>query len=119
VESTTGSFCLTCACGHSIAIAGHRQKTRRAKSFGVIADRDFKKFITHEVDAANATSEDERLKSIARASRFITSLYECPNCSRLLHVVAEGHGTEKKSRIVYYQREADSPLSVSSCDVPS
>jgi len=119
VESTTGSFCLTCACGHSIALFGHQQKTRKTKSFAVIADRDFKKYLSHEVAAANATTEDERLKSIAKASQFVTSLYECPNCSRLLHVVAEGRGSEKMSRVVYYQREADSPLSMSSYDAPS
>ncbi|MEK7794936.1 MAG: hypothetical protein AAB353_10415 [Candidatus Hydrogenedentota bacterium] len=55
---------------------------RPYKSYAVIADEDYRKFIQSEKRALQAKDERARAKAIAKSAEYIGILYKCPRCKR-------------------------------------
>jgi hypothetical protein len=88
---------MRCFCGRVFAMEA---KMRERKSFAVIADATYRRFLGLERKVQAATTREERLKAIARSARLVGSLWKCPACARLVFTYP---GAEK---VEYYQLEA-------------
>lgn len=87
---------MRCVCGYDFTDDVLRSvRERGAKghdSYLLVHDRDFKKFIRHEVKwAASAAAKDKdgALRSIAKAAKYAGGVHVCPECARL-HLWAPG-----------------------------
>jgi len=69
---------MECDCGFSFSTAS-RQKPRPYRSYALIDDRQYRKFLRAEMKAVASKS----LKDIARASAYVGSLCICPDCGRV------------------------------------
>lgn len=75
-------------------------RLRDRKSFAVIADATYRRFLGLERKVKEATTREERLKAIARSARMVGSLRKCPACARLVLVHPGG------VKVEYYALEA-------------
>ena len=87
---------MKCLCGQVLAL---EPRIRNRKSFAVIADATYRRFLGLERKVQAATTREERLKAIARSARLVGGLRKCPECARLLFVYPGGEKVE------YYQFE--------------
>lgn len=87
---------MKCLCGHAFQV---ESKSRECKSFAVIADATYRRFLNLERKVEEATTREERLKAIAQSARLVGSLRTCPACARLAFVHPGGEKVE------YYVRE--------------
>ena len=71
-----------CDCGYEFVAMSIR--TRKYRSFGIIDDRDYQRFIKLEVRVAEASQPAGKLRAISKASKYIGSVLVCPDCGRLL-----------------------------------
>lgn len=88
---------MKCLCGQVLAL---EPRIRNRKSFAVIADATYRRFLGLERKVREATAREERLKAIARSARLVGSLNKCPECARLVLVYPGGEKVE------YYKLEA-------------
>lgn len=88
---------MKCLCGHVFVM---ESKLRDRKSFAVIADATYRRFLRLERKIQEATTREERLKAIARSARLVGSLQTCPECARMVLVHPGGEKVE------YYRLEA-------------
>lgn len=68
-------------------------------SFAVVNDTEYKKFLKHEVKGYQASSDKKKFKALAKAARYVGSLYICPKCARLAWLRPDAEGLE------FYTRE--------------
>ena len=71
-----------CDCGYEFLAMSIL--TRKYRSFGIINDRDYQRFVKFEVRVAEASEPAGKLRAIAKSSKYIGSVLECPDCGRLL-----------------------------------
>jgi hypothetical protein len=93
---------LKCKCGYIFAIATASPK-RGFVSYAVINNKDYMPFIKSETNVLMAKDDINKLSLIAHSSKYIASLYECPQCSRLLFFRL-GRNFQ---RPIFYTKEAD------------
>lgn len=73
----------SCKCGYVFSdVAAIR--SRKLKSFAVVSDKSYQRFLKAELGVVQAGSEIAKSRAIARASAFVGSLIECPECGRFL-----------------------------------
>ena len=87
---------MKCVCGHVFLL---ESKLRERKSFAVIADATYRRFLNLESKVEEATTREERLMATARSACLVGSLRTCPACARLVFVHPGGEKVE------YYVRE--------------
>lgn len=87
---------MTCLCGYMFQI---ESRSRDRKSFAVIADVTYRRFLGLERKVDAATTREERLKAIARSADLVGSLRTCPDCARLV-LIHPGGG-----QVEFYVRE--------------
>jgi hypothetical protein len=61
-------------------------RSRRFRSFAVVNEKDYKRFLRAEIRVLRAAGLQARLRAIARSCKLIGSLRECPACGRFLFI---------------------------------
>ncbi len=84
----------TCRCGYTFSLNAPAAQ-REFESYALVRDKDYGKFLESERKARQSGCESERLRAIARSSRHVGSVLECPKCSRLLLVKPNARGATK------------------------
>jgi hypothetical protein len=74
---------MQCKCGYSFSREAAK-RPRKFESYAVVRDRDYPALIKSEMRVLRASGEDAKLRAIARSSKYVGCLLECPKCSRLL-----------------------------------
>jgi len=89
---------MRCKCGYSFSneVSG---PDRKFESFAVIRDRDYRVFIKSETRVLASKGSDAKLRALARSSKFVGSLMECPKCLRAIFSEPGG------ANLVIFQRE--------------
>ena len=73
---------MHCKCGYNFS--GKTRLKREFKSFAVIDDENYRKFLKSELRVLQAKDLKAKLQAIYRSSKLVGSLFECPKCSRLM-----------------------------------
>jgi hypothetical protein len=78
-----------CKCGYlysgKVAVG-----SRKFASYAVVSDRSYQRFLKAELGALQAANAGVKLRAIARASKLVGSLLECPDCGRFLLAMPGG-----------------------------
>jgi hypothetical protein len=72
-----------CKCGYTFSYATPIDR-RNFRSFAIISDKDYQRFLKSEVKVLAALDGETKLRAIAKSSRYVGSLIECPECKRVL-----------------------------------
>lgn len=76
---------MRCKCGYSFSQEVLGKDACGRQSYAVINDKHYRAFIRMEAKVLQARGE-EKQRAIARSAKYVGSLHECPQCSRLLLV---------------------------------
>ncbi len=71
---------MRCKCGH--VFIGDSEGAH--ESYALVNDRDYPVFIASEIEVQQCTDDVSRQAAIARSSRYVGFVLECPQCSRLV-----------------------------------
>ena len=80
---------LSCKCGYVFSNMTSI-RSRRFRSFAVVNEKDYKRYLRAEIRVLRAASLQAKLRAIARSSELIGSLRECPACGRFLFITPGG-----------------------------
>ena len=80
---TKGTAGLRCKCGYRFALQATMRR-RKFASFAVIDNGEYQAFLKSERGVLRARGERAKLQAIARSSKYVGCLFECPKCSRVL-----------------------------------
>jgi hypothetical protein len=72
-----------CQCGYTFAYATPFGR-RKFKSFAVVNDKDYQRFLKSEVKVLAALNAEAKMRAIAKSSQYVGALMECPECKRVL-----------------------------------
>ncbi len=78
---------MTCKCGYDFAkemLAVTRGADPCSKSYAVINDANYRKFLKSELKAYTAESKKKRLKALGKSAQFVGTMHVCPECDRLV-----------------------------------
>lgn len=91
-----------CKCGYDFAnemLAVIRDASQSSDSYAVIREDHYRRFKKLEVKAWTAESKKKRFKAIRKAAQYISRMYVCPECARLVVNFPES------DEIAFYARE--------------
>lgn len=82
-----------CKCGyifeHSVSV-----RRQRYKSYAVIDDGDYQRFLKAEVRLLRARGLTAKLRATAQSAKYVGLLLECPNCRRV-RMIIPGEETDR------------------------
>ena len=93
---------MKCKCGYRFAFTSSL-KEREFETFAVIRSKNYRKVLALETRIGRSPNGEKRLSLLAKASRYVDSLIECPRCSRLLFV---RNGVDGEAGTTCYRKEA-------------
>ena len=96
---------MQCKCGYCFAQERLKGNSQAFESYAVVNNKNYRLFIRSEIKAVQASDREKRLAAIARSSRHVGSLLECPQCSRILLLKPVKPGVW--SREFYRKEESD------------
>ena len=79
--------------------------SRAFESYAVVNDKYYRMFIRSEIKEVHANDKEKKQAAIARSSSYVGSLFECPQCSRILLIKPVKPGVW--SREFYREEESD------------
>ena len=72
-----------CKCGYFFSLTETGSK-RKFESFAIVSDRDYQRFLRAENRVLRAKDEHAYFRAIGRSAELVGSLFECPDCGRIL-----------------------------------
>ena len=74
---------MRCKCGYSYS---HTKAAGLAEfsSYILVSDKDYPAFLKSETKVLQCPDEIKKLGAIARSTKYVGCVLECPQCSRLL-----------------------------------
>jgi len=76
---------------------------RSYRSFAVIDDGDYAALLRAERRVLAAKGDAARLRALGSSAKYVATMMECPECSRLVLVQ-----TSPTDKVIFYRRESES-----------
>lgn len=93
---------MRCKCGYSFS-QKITASPRQCESYALVNDKNYQAFLKSEIGVIQAGNERTKMCAIARSSKYLGSLLECPQCSRL--VLLKPNGKSPRRGPIFFKRE--------------